>query len=248
MTINEYKQTKKVEKVEAVAEKSSFFKDMKEFFLMSPEVGKICLVQFFTWIGVMCMFIFFTQYSIHTIYGVPDLVNATEAVKKTFEAATLTATNFASTCIAFQNVVCFLISIPIGFLSTKYGNKKIHLIALLSMVVAYIGMAVYPNPKAVLVFMSLAGIGLASILALPFAMLSNFIKKGSEGSVMGIFNIFIAGPQVLVCTLVSWFINKCSYTMDGGFINFRWEYAFCIGAIMLLCAAITTQFIKEKRS
>lgn len=44
--------------------------------------------------------------------------------------------------------------------------------------------------------------------ALPFAMLSQFIKKGTEGSVRGIFNIFIAGPQVFVCTLVAWlFLN-----------------------------------------
>ena len=93
--------------------------------------------------------------------------------------------------------------------------------------------------------MSVAGIGWASILALPFAMLSEFIQKGSEGSVMGIFNIFIAGPQILVCTLLAWFIYQCSYGMCNG-INYHWEYAFFIGAFTIIIAAVITNLIKEK--
>ena len=94
--------------------------------------------------------------------------------------------------------------------------------------------------------MGVAGIGWASICALPFAMLSQYIKKGTEGSVMGIFNIFIAGPQVFVCTLVAWFINKCIINMDGGLINYHWEYTFIIGAICLAIAALITNSVKEK--
>ena len=93
--------------------------------------------------------------------------------------------------------------------------------------------------------MSLSGIGWASVLSLPFAMLSEFIQKGSEGSVMGIFNIFIAGPQVLVCTLLAWFISKCDYQITLG-INYHWEYAFFIGAVTLVIAAFITNLIKEK--
>ena len=77
-------------------------------------------------------------------------------------------------------------------------------------------------------------------------MLSQFIKKGTEGSVMGIFNIFIAGPQVFVCTLVAWIISKCSFTMGSDYINYHWEYAFLIGALSLAIAAVVTYTIKEK--
>ena len=48
--------------------KTSFVQNVKDFFAFSPEVGKICTVQFFTWIGIMCMFIYFTQYAIHTVF------------------------------------------------------------------------------------------------------------------------------------------------------------------------------------
>ena len=77
-------------------------------------------------------------------------------------------------------------------------------------------------------------------------MLSQFIKKGTEGSVMGIFNIFIAGPQVFVCTLVAWLISKCSFTMGSDYINYHWEYAFLIGAICLAAAAFVANTVKEK--
>ena len=107
-------------------------------------------------------------------------------------------------------------------------------------------MAFCHNLKLVAVMMGVAGIGWSSICALTFAMLSQYIKKGTEGSVMGIFNIFIAGPQVFVCTLVAWFINKCIINMDGGLINYHWEYTFIIGAICLAIAALITNSVKEK--
>ena len=116
---------------------------------------------------------------------------------------------------------------------------------MLSMAFAFICMAFTTNPKAVAILMGLSGIGWASICALPFAMLSQFIKPGTEGSVMGIFNIFIAGPQVFVCTLVSWFINKCSFVTENG-LNFHWEYTFLIGALCLIMASIIALKIKEK--
>lgn len=225
---------------------NSFIDSLKNFFALSPEVSKICLMQFFTWIGTMCMMIFFTQYAVHTIYYVPDLTTAAESTKELYAQATLNGTNFSSICFAIFNLICFLVAIPIGILSAKYSNKKVHIISLITMIFAYLGMFYFKNPKAVAALMGLAGIGWASICALPFAMLSQFIKKGTEGSVMGIFNIFIAGPQVFVCTLVAWFISKCSYTMGSDYINYHWEYAFIIGAICLAVAAVVANGVKEK--
>lgn len=246
ITIKEHK-SKKIDfdLVEGRTEEPCFWASLYEFFELSPEVAKICVMQFFTWIGAMCMMIFFTQFSIHTLCGVPDLTSATDAVKKTYESATLTGTNFASICFAIFNLVCFIVAIPIGILSSKYGNKKIHTISLFSMVLAFLGMAFTINTKFILILMAVAGIGWASILALPFAMLSQYIKPGTEGSVMGLFNIFIAGPQVFVCTLVAWFISKCTVQLPHG-INYHWEYTFIIGAISLFIATLITNGIKEK--
>jgi len=251
ITIKEHK----YKKIEADAENDkqaeikknepSFTQKIVEFFKSSPEVGKICTLQLFTWIGIMSLNIFFTQYAIHTVYGIPDLTTATEEIKNYYLDTMNKATNFSSICFAIQNLICFLVSIPIGLLSTKFGNRRVHFISLMTLALTFVGMGLYKEPGFVLICMAIAGIGWASILALPFAMLSEFIKKGSEGSVMGIFNIFIAGPQVLVCTLLAWFISQCAYTIPTG-INYHWEYAFFIGAITLLIAAVITNLIKEK--
>ena len=250
ITIKEHKYKKDEVKEETKKEKvkenePSFIKKIVDFFKSSPDVAKICTMQLFTWIGIMSLFIFFTQYAIHTVYGVPDLTSASEEVKNSYTNLISQATNFSSICFAIQNLICFLVSIPIGLLSTKFGNKKVHFVSLITLVLTFVGMGLYKEPGFVLVCMAIAGIGWASILALPFAMLSQFIQKGSEGSVMGIFNIFIAGPQVLVCTLLAWFISKCEYIVPEG-INYHWEYAFLIGAITLVIAAIITSLIKEK--
>ena len=228
------------------SQKQSFAQSLKEFFLLSPEVGKICIMQFFTWIGMMCMMIFFTNFAIHTVYGVPDLTKLASGLQDQYMSVQTTATNFSSICFAIFNFVCFVIAIPIGVLAGKFGNKKVHIISLLSMVCAYIGMALFrTNPIAVASFMALSGIGWASVCALPFAMLSRYIKSGTEGSVMGIFNIFIAGPQVFVCTLVAWIISNSVIT-NGSLINYHYEYSFYIGAVCLFAAALITNFIKEK--
>ncbi len=244
ITIKEYQTRKDMLKEVAIADKTSFLQSVKDFFAMSDEVPKICLMQFFTWIGTMCMLIFFTQYAVHTLFGVPDLTSVTDSVKRSFDDTVVSGTNFSSICFAIFNFVCFVVAIPIGILAEKFGNKKVHIISLISMVVAYILMAFNKNTTVVAALMGLAGIGWASICALPFAMLSKHIKKGTEGSVMGIFNIFIAGPQVFVCTLVAWFISKCAFNVDG-LVNYHWEYAFLTGAVCLSLAALITKTIKE---
>jgi len=227
-----------IKQTEEFSEKQSFLQALKEFFLLSPEVKKICWMQFFTWIGMMCLLIYITPFAIHTVYNIPDVASA--VANKALEQ---TAQNYALICLAVFNFVCFVIAIPLANLANKFGNKRVHISAMLSMVLAYLGLAFFRhNPVVVLCFMGLSGIGWASVCSLPFAMLSRYIKPGTEGSVMGIFNIFIAGPQVFVCTLVGWLINIS--VMNGG-INHHYELTFYIGAGCLFLASLVTAKIKE---
>lgn len=227
-------------------EQVGFWQSMREFFALSPEVSKICSMQFFTWIGMMCLLMYFTDFAIHTVYGVPDLAKAPLEIKQMFHEATMHATYYSQICFAIFNLVCFLIAVPIGAIAGKLGNKKVHIICLASMAVAYLCMGLFKtSPVAVGVFMALSGIGWASVSALPFAMLSKYIKPGTEGSVMGLFNIFIAGPQVFVCTLVSYIIKHSVFKVEHG-LNEHYELTFFIGAVCLIIAAIITKLIKER--
>ena len=67
---------------------------------------------------------------------------------------------------------------------------------------------------------------------------------GYNNNNLCIFNIFIAGPQVFVCTLVAWIINNSIIT-SGNLVNYHYEYSFYIGALCLLIAACITNVIKE---
>lgn len=248
MTIKEVQTASEQQTAKEETTKTSFVQNVKDFFAFSPEVGKICTVQFFTWIGIMCMFIYFTQYAIHTVFGVPDLTSVAEDVRLSFQSKIADATNFSSVCFAVFNLVCFLVSLPIGVISSKFGNRNIHAVSLLSMALAFGAMAFTNNSTLVMILMAIAGIGWASTLALPFAMLTRFISKGSEGSVMGIFNIFIAGPQIVVCTLLAWFISRSSFVVEDGVINYHYEYSLIVGALVLLIAAVATMSIKEGKT
>lgn len=222
-----------------------FIENVKEFLNTSPEVGKICLTQFFAWIGLMSLMIFFTQYVVHILYQVPNTADLAENVVAVFANSQVEAQNFSSICFAFFNLICFVIAIPIAKMAEINGNKRVHAVSLLIMAVSYLLMACIPNKFVVFAAMGLAGIGWASTLALPFAMLSKYIKEGTEGSAMGIFNIFISAPQVLVCTLLAWFINRSVFEM-GQYTNNHWDYAFLFGAMMLIVSAFITMTIKEK--
>ncbi len=246
LTMKERKIKTEEQKEESAPENTpTFLESLKSFFAASPEVAKICLIQFFSWIGLMSLLIFFTQYVIHIIYQVPDLTAIDPALKTVYEQKLLDGQNFSSICFAIFNLVCFIIAIPIGKLAEKYGNTKVHFVALISMAISYLILAFAPTTKATLVGMGLAGIGWASVLALPFAMLSKYIKAGTEGSMMGIFNIFISAPQILVCTVLAWFVSKSVFELNG-LPNNHWEYAFIVGAVTLIFAAFSTLTIKEK--
>ena len=189
--------------------------------------------------------IFFTQYVVHILFGVPNTAELGENIITTFANTQSEAQNFSSICFALFNLICFVIAIPIAKMAEKLGNKRVHATSLLSMAIAYLLIACMPTKFTVLAAMGLAGIGWSSTLALPFAMLSKYIKEGTEGSAMGIFNIFISAPQVLVCTLLAWFINKSVFQM-GEYTNNHWDYAFLFGALMLIISAFITMTVKEK--
>ena len=248
LTIKERKLSKKEQRIEEVNArkeiKKSFFENLKDFFMLSPEVSKICTIQFFSWIGVMSLNIFFTQYVVHVLYQVPDLTQIPQEFQSSYDTLVMSGQNFSSICFAAFNLICFVIAIPIGKLAERFGNKKVHFVSLLLMALAYVLLAFLPNAISTIAAMALAGIGWASILALPFAMLSKYIKEGTEGSVMGIFNIFIAAPQILVCTVLAWFIN-ISVTTINNMPNNHYEYAFLVGALMLIFACGATLTIKE---
>lgn len=217
---------------------------LKSFY--TKEIAKICAMQYFTWIGMMCLFIYFNNYVVHNVFLIPDLSSATEAIKKSYESRIMEATNLSGLGFAFFNMVCFIVSIPLGLLCNKFGKKNIHSFALFTLGLAFLGFAFFAKSKPeVLFFMALAGIGWASILTLSYALLMDNIKKGTEGSSLGKMNLFVSGPQILSSIAVGYLINKSPLQIGTGMTN-HWEYAFIVGGIAMFVASLITLTLKRE--
>ena len=84
-------------------------------------------MQFFSWIGLMSMMIFFTQYAVHIVYNVPDLSSAAQAVKDTYAAQTADGQYFSQICFAVFNVKQITYSWRLGPKTEPIGYYVVYL-------------------------------------------------------------------------------------------------------------------------
>jgi maltose/moltooligosaccharide transporter len=87
---------------------------------------------------------------------------------------------------------------------------------------------------------SMIGVGLAwaSILAMPYAILTGSLPQHKMGVYMGIFNFFIVIPQILAATILGFMVKS----LFGG----ESIYALLAGGISLLIAAVLILFVQDK--
>jgi maltose/moltooligosaccharide transporter len=88
--------------------------------------------------------------------------------------------------------------------------------------------------------MGLIGIGWATTLSIPFALLSDHLPKGKEGVMMGTFNIFIAAPGVISNLLVGKVVHD--------YFNDNVAVALIIGGIAMILSVIMLQTVKERKT
>ena len=83
------------------------------------------------------------------------------------------------------------------------------------------------------------GIGLAwaSILAMPYAILTGSLPARKMGTYMGIFNFFIVIPQILAASILGFFVRD----VFGG----ESIYALVTGGISMFIAAVLILFVKD---
>jgi maltose/moltooligosaccharide transporter len=209
---------------------ASFFKDTFQTIVAMPKDAKVlCLAHACTWFGLGCLFFFFSLYVPHHIF------NATDPNSDLYRQGV----QWASLCYAVLNGVCFAFSGFIGKLCNLTSKKAIHTIGLLCMAASLIGMYFLTSPEQVMMAMGLFGIGWATTLSVPFALLSEHIPAGREGVLMGAFNIFVAAPQMLTSLLVGPVVKAA-----GG----EWSVALVIGGTAMLVSALVLQKVNEGTS
>ncbi len=195
---------------------------------MPVRMKQLAVVQFFTWMGLFCMWIFFSVAVARNILG------ATDTDSQLYKDGI----DLANNCFAVYNLVAFLTAMAFLWLGRVVSAKRIHFVSLLLGGVGLAATGFVKNP-IILQWGCFVGIGIAwaSILSMPYAMLSSALPPKRMGVYMGIFNFFIVIPQILVAIVLS-------RVMDS-FTGFNRLSAVVLGGICLIVAAICTQFVHE---
>jgi maltose/moltooligosaccharide transporter len=82
------------------------------------------------------------------------------------------------------------------------------------------------------------GIAWASILSMPYAMLSSSLPGSKMGYYMGVFNFFIVIPQIVAASLLGFLVNH--------FFSGQSIYAFLIGGLAMILAGVLTLFVTDR--
>ncbi|MCW8995075.1 MAG: MFS transporter, partial [Psychromonas sp.] len=85
--------------------------------------------------------------------------------------------------------------------------------------------------------MAVCGIGWAAIVSLPFAIMSEKVDESRMGFFMGIFNLSVVLPQLIVSLVLGYYIQEAQ---DKNLI-------FIISGITLSISAVLWLLVKEKK-
>lgn len=156
-------------------------------FKMPKVMKQLAVVQFFSWFALFCMWIFTTNAVTKNIFGTSD--TSSEIYNE--------GANFVGICFLVYNGVSMVFALFLPSLAKVFGRKLTHLICLTAGGLGLISIMFVTSKYALLP--SFIGIGLAwaSILAMPYAMLSGSLPANKMGYYMGVFNFFIVIPQVI---------------------------------------------------
>ncbi|RYZ30764.1 MAG: MFS transporter [Chitinophagaceae bacterium] len=197
---------------------------------MPPRMRIIALVQFFTWPGLFLMWFYYSVAVAYNVFG------ATSDTDPRFGDGR----DFAGLTLAFYNVVTFAFAFVLPYIADKLGRKTTHSLCLLIGAMGLISVAFVTDKYWLYGCMTGVGIAWASILSMPYAMLSPVLPRHKIGIYMGIFNFFIVLPEIIASLGFKWVMNNL--------LNNDRLLAVQVGGILMILAAIICfVFIKEKK-
>ncbi len=208
-------------------EKNGFVEVINDLFKMPATMKQLAVVQFFSWFALFAMWIYTTAAVTSHIYGTTD--SSSELFN---EGANWVGIMFA-VYNGFAAVVAFLLPVL-----AKYTNRKItHLIALVAGGLGLISIYFFHDPYLLIISMVGVGLAWASILAMPYAILTGSLPQHKLGIYMGIFNFFIVIPQILAASILGFFVRDIA----GGHAI----YALILGGASMILAGFLTLLVKD---
>ncbi len=197
---------------------------------MPLTMKQLAIVQFFTWVGLFSMWIYTTAAVTSHIYGTSDTTT------KLYNDGA----DWVNVLFAVYNGVAALVAFGLPILA-KYTSRKVtHFI---SLIIGGIGLAsiyLIKDPHMLIVPMIGIGIAWASILSMPYAILTGSLPAKKMGIYMGIFNFFIVIPQILAATILGFMVKD----LFGG----ESILALVLGGVSMIIAAVLVLFVEDVSS
>jgi len=154
---------------------------------MPATMKQLAVVQFFSWLGLFCMWMFFGLATAQQIF------RTTDPKSPEFDAGTA----FGGKTFMWYSIVCFLVAFVLPLIARVTSRKLVHGAALVAGGIGLLSTGLIHDGILWQCTMIGVGIAWASILAMPYAMLSGALPAERMGVYMGIFNFFIVIPEIL---------------------------------------------------
>ena len=164
-----------------------------DFSGMPAVMKRLAVAQFFSWSALFTMWIYTTPVVALNFFGSGDATTA----------AYQSAGNWVGELFAIQNGVAAIAALTfLPWLAARVGKARTHIACLALGAVGFASFLILRDPNWLIASEIGIGIAWASILAMPYAILASSLPQRKLGIYMGLFNIFIVVPQLLVATIM----------------------------------------------
>jgi MFS family permease len=182
---------------------------------------KVIAAHSFSWVGIQTTFVFLIAF---LQQAMPDLSD--------IDLGRVGSTSF----LVLNAVGAILPALVLMPIAHRIGRVRTHAGCLAFMTVGYLGLYFFAStPLQLYLLMAVVGIGWAAIVSLPFAIVSQKVSQARMGLFMGLFNLSVVLPQLLVSLGVALMV---SLAPDKSII-------FAISASALALSAIAWSFVRE---
>jgi maltose/moltooligosaccharide transporter len=197
--------------------------DMRD---MPSTMARLAVVQFFSWFALFAMWIYTTAAVTEVHFGSTDASSA----------AYNEGANWVGVLFAAYNGFAALAAIAIPWMVRALGLRMSHLVNSVLGGLGLLSMLWIRDPQWLLLSMVGVGFAWASILSLPYALLSDSVPAAKMGIYMGIFNFFIVIPQLVAASLLGFLLKTW---LGGHPIN-----ALAIGGTSMLIAGLCVLLVR----
>jgi maltose/moltooligosaccharide transporter len=198
---------------------NAFVTILNDFEEMPHTMRQLAWVQFFSWFALFSMWIYTTAAVTARLYGTTDASSA-----RYNEGA-----NWVGVSFAVYNGIAAVVAFGIPLLARRTSRKIAHAVCLVCGAVGLASIFVVPDPRYLLASMVGIGIAWASILSMPYAILTGALPPSKLGYYMGVFNFFIVIPQIVAAAVLGFVVG---HLFHGEAID-----ALLVGGVSLLVAA-----------